>query len=191
MATSPGRSVERAIRQAISAVFLLGFRWRNPGAIVNAVLAFGGTYVPDIVERAFDVEFHPWQRAYVGAAMFTHAWGMLGPYDDVWWWDHLTHTLSASVLGGFVFVSARRRGLDPRPRVLATVVGLGLLWELLEYAIHATADRLGLEPILVFYDRADTYGDLAFNVVGAVLVLVLGDRVLGNLAGCDGDPDER
>ena len=190
MATSPGPATERTLRQAISAVFVLGVRRRNPGAVVNAVLAFAGTYVPDVVERGFDVEFRPWQRAYVGTAMFAHAWGMLGPYDDVWWWDHVTHTLSSTVLGGFVFAAARRRGRDPRPRVLAAVVGLGIVWELLEYAIHATADRLGLEPILVFYDRADAFGDLAFNVVGAALVLLLGDRVLGNLTGHD-DPEER
>ena len=149
--------------------------------MVNAVFAFLGTYVPAIVERVFDVRFRPWQRIYVGTAMVAHAVGMLGPYDHTPGWDHLTHTLTSSILGGAVFVSARRRGRDPRPRVVGVVVILGLLWELVEYLIHATADRLGLEPILVVYSRTDTVLDLAFNLVGALLVLVFGERVLDNL----------
>lgn len=167
------------------AVFVLGIRRRNPGAVVNAVFSFLGTYVPGIVELAFDVDFRPWQRLYVGTAMVAHAVGMLGPYDDVRGWDHLTHTLTSSILAGGVFASARRRGRDPWPRVVGVVGILGLFWELLEYLIHATAKRLGLEPILVVYSRTDTVLDLVCNLVGALLVLVFGDRALANLVKTD------
>ncbi len=113
--------------------------------------------------------------------MVTHAVGMLGSYDSIGWWDHLTHTLSASILGGFAFTAAKRRGRNPRPRVLGAVVIGGLLWELIEYVIHAVADRLGIEPILVVYSTRDTVLDLLFNLVGALLVLVFGEHLLGNL----------
>lgn len=179
--SSTGRDVERGIRHAIVAVFVIGVRRRNPGAVVNSVFAFLGTYIPGIAERAFSVEFRPWQRAYIGVAMITHAVGMLGPYDDVWWWDHFTHTLSASVFGGLAFTAAKRRRRDPRPRVVGAVVVFGLLWEIIEYLIHTTADHLGLEPILVFYSKKDTVLDLVFNLVGALLVLLFGERLLGNL----------
>ncbi len=148
--------------------------------MVNAMFAFVGTFIPDVFERVAGEPFHPWQRVYVESAMLTHSVGMLGPYDDVWWWDHLTHTHSASILGGFVHVLARRRGHEPSQRVLAVVVCSGLLWEIAEYAIHRGADALGIEPVLVSYGRVDTVLDLVFNLVGAALVVVFGDRALRN-----------
>lgn len=185
MDPSTGREAERGIRYAIVAIFIAGLRQRSPGALVNAVVAFAGTYLPAVAERTFDVEFRPWQRIYVGTAMMNHAAGMLGPYDDVWWWDSLTHAHSASVLGGSVFAIARRRGQDHRAWVIGAVVGLGVLWELLEYVVHSVANRLGFEPLLVFYSRADAATDIVFDVVGAVLVLLLGDRALGNVVHTD------
>jgi hypothetical protein len=173
-------AVEARLRESILAVFLLGWRHRDPGAIVNALVAFAISYLPDAVEAWYDVEFRPWQRVYTATALLTHAAGMLGPYDDTWWWDHLTHTLSASLFGGFVYAVSRRRGHDPRPRVLAATVSVGVLWELLEYAIHWVANRLGLEPVLVPYGPRDTFFDLVFNVFGALLVLVFGDHLLQN-----------
>ncbi|MBZ6495264.1 hypothetical protein [Natrinema longum] len=175
------QTAERGVRCALVAVFVAGVRRRDPGAIVNAVVAFAATYVPRIVERVYGLEFRPWQRAYAAVAMLTHAIGMLGPYDDVWWWDHLTHAHSATLVGSAAFVAARRRGDDPRPRVVAVVAVAGLCWELLEYAIHAIANRLGLEPVLVTYGKTDTALDLLFNLVGAVLVLLLGDYALENV----------
>jgi xanthosine utilization system XapX-like protein len=179
--------LERASRYALLAVSAIGLRQRDPGAVVNGALSFVGTYLPSIVERRFGVELRPWQRVYVAAAMVNHSVGMLGPYDDVWWWDHLTHTHSATLLGGVVFAVARRRGRDPGPRVVAVVVCAGVLWEVAEYAIHATARRLGVEPVLVTYGRSDTLFDLLFDLVGALLVVVLGDYLLDNLA----EPSER
>ncbi|MFC7157518.1 hypothetical protein ACFQPA_18990 [Halomarina halobia] len=180
--TSVAREAERGIRYGLLAVFVVGLRRRNAGAVVNAVLALAAAYLPDVLEREYDVEFRPWQRVYAETAMLTHAVGMLGPYDDVWWWDHLTHAHSATLLGGIVHVVARRRGRDPGARVVGVVMCTGLLWELAEYAIHTTANRLGLEPFLVSYGRTDTLLDLAFNLVGAALVLAFGDHALKNFA---------
>jgi len=175
-----------SLRWAIVAVFVVGIRQRNPGAVVNAVFAYLGTYVPAVVERTSGIKFRPWQRLYVATAMLLHAIGMLGPYGDIQWWDHITHTMSASIVGGSTFVAAKRRGKDPLPLTLGSVVTLGVLWELIEYLIHATATRLGVDPILVFYSRKDTVLDLLFNLVGASLVILFGDRKLDNLFESDG-----
>ncbi|WP_134669910.1 hypothetical protein [Halorussus marinus] len=178
--TTAARAVERAIRWAIVAVFGAGIRRRSPGAVANAVLTLAVTFVPDLLERRYAVEFRPWQRVYAGIAMLAHAVGMLGPYDDVGWWDHVTHTLSATLLGGIVHVAARRRGRDPERNVIGVVACAGVLWELLEYAIHAVSRRLGVEPLLIPYSARDTALDLVFNVVGALLVVAFGDRLLEN-----------
>lgn len=176
------QGVGHEARYTLLTVFLVGLRRRDPGAIVNAVVAAIGTYLPTFITRVYNVKLQPWQRAYVNTAMVTHAVGMLGPYDDVWWWDHVTHAHSSSILAGIVYVASRRKDRDPGPRVIAAVISLGLAWELLEYAIHATAKRLDLEPILVTYGRKDTFFDIVFDLVGALLVVVFGDRVLGELA---------
>ena len=181
MGISTERTIERGIRYALLSVFVAGIRRRNPGAVVNAIVAVIGTYIPDIIEWTSDVELRPWQRVYVNTAMVTHAVGMLGPYDEVWWWDHLTHAHTATILGSVVFALSRRQGRDPRPRVVAVVACLGVLWELLEYTIHLVARRVGFEPILITYGAKDTALDLVFDLVGALLVLAFGDRVLGNL----------
>jgi hypothetical protein len=174
------QEAEDGIRYALVAVIIIALRQRNVGAVANAVVAIAGTYLPGIVEDRYEVEFLPWQRAYTATAMLTHAVGMLGPYEDTWWWDHLTHTHSATLLAGIVHVISRRHGKDPRTRVLAVVGCVGILWELMEYSIHATANRVGLEPILISYGNKDTLLDLCFDVFGALVVLVLGDRMLQN-----------
>jgi hypothetical protein len=176
--TTVARDAERGIQYAILAVFVVGIRQRNPGAVVNAAVAFAATHLPDHLEAVYDVRLRPWQRLYAQTGMLTHAVGMLGPYEDTWWWDHLTHTHSATLLGGLVHLGARRRGRDPRPYVVGVVAVVGVLWELMEYAIHAVADRLGLEPLLVTYGPNDTLLDLGFDLLGALLVLLFGDSVL-------------
>jgi len=174
------RAAERAVRWAIAAAFAVGVRRRDPGAVANAALAFPFTFVPDRLERRYGVEFRPWQRVYAGTALLAHVVGMLGPYDDVGWWDHVTHTMSATLLGGIVHVAARRRGRDPERRVVAAVACAGVVWEGLEYAIRAVSRRLGVEPLLIPYSARDTVLDLVFNLVGALLVAAFGDRLLGN-----------
>ncbi|MFC6826903.1 hypothetical protein [Halopelagius fulvigenes] len=178
--TPTEQTAERGIKGATLAVFVEGLRQRDPDAVVNAVLMFAATYLPSVAERLFDVEFRPWQRVYTEISMLAHAVGILGPYDDTWWWDHVTHVLSATLLGGFVHVAADHLGRNPRRDVLASIVGGGLLWEIMEYAVHRLSDRLGIEPVLVYYGRRDTVEDLLFDLLGALFVLLFGDRLLRN-----------
>ena len=176
------RTAERSIKGATLAVFVEGLRQRNSNAIVNAVLMFTATYLPGIAERLYDVRFRPWQRVYTEIAMLAHAVGFLGPYDDTWW-DHVTHVLSATLFGGLIHVAAHRRGRNPKRDVLASIVGGGILWESMEYTVHRLSDRLGVEPVLVYYGPRDTLKDLLFNLLGAFFVLVFGDRLLRNFTG--------
>ena len=178
--TAVTRTVELSIKGTLLAVFVEALRQRNQNAIVNAVLMFTATSLPDVAERRYSVEFRPWQRVYVELALLAHAVGFLGPYDDVWWWDHVTHTLSATLLGGIFHVVAQFRGRNPERDVLASIVGGGVLWESLEYVIHLVSDRLGVEPMLVHYGPRDTLKDLLFNLLGGLLVIVFGDRLLRN-----------
>ena len=177
------RKADRGIRGGILAVFVEGLRERNLNAVVNAALMFTATYLPDIAEGMYNVDFQPWQRVYAEITMLAHAVGFLGPYDDIWWWDHVTHVLSATLLGGFVHVAAHRRDRNPNRDVLTAIIGGGLLWESMEYAIHGLSNHLGIEPVLVYYGPRDTLKDLLFNLLGALLVIILGDHLLKNFTG--------
>lgn len=177
------QTAQRGVRTAILGACALGLRRRNSGAVVNGVVALAASFLPDVIERRFDVEFRGWQRVYAESAMLAHTAGMLGLYEDEdawWWWDHLTHTLSATLLGGTVHAAARRSDRDPQPWTLGVIVGGGVLWEILEYAVHGITDRLGLDPVLIPYSARDTVVDLLFNLLGALLVIALGDRFLRN-----------
>lgn len=174
------RDAERGVRVALVAVLVLGVRRRDFGAIANACCGLLASYLPAAIEHRYDVAFQPWQRLYTTSATLTHATGMFGLYDDVWWWDHITHTHTATVLASIVYTHARQTGRDPRTRVIAAVTIAGILWELLEYTIHRTARQADLEPVLIPYGKRDTVLDLCFNLVGAALVLAVGDRLLEN-----------
>ena len=127
-----GRAADGGIRLAILAVVVTGIRQRNPGAVANGLVAFAATFLPTAFAYVFDLTLDPRHRLWVSGSVFLHAFGMLGPYDDTWWWDHLTHVLSASLVGAAAHLVARRRGADPIPAVLGATVGLGLFWEGIE-----------------------------------------------------------
>lgn len=180
-----------ATRLGLLYVGWLGIRRRDASVLVNALLSLLGTFIPTVLERRYPIHLRPWQRLWISVAMLMHAIGMLGTYDRIWWWDHVTHTLSASIVGAIAYVVTRtspnRRG-DHRgpPRATPTVVfgwtmGLGLLWEVLEYAIHVVENRLGLTPLLKRYGRRDTVLDLVFDGVGAALVIIFGPEALANV----------
>jgi hypothetical protein len=178
---------EEGIRLGLLAVLSAGVRRCNPGAVVNAIVALAGTYVPNVAAARYELQFRPWQRLYVESAMLTHAAGMLGPYDDVWWWDHVTHAHSASIVGGAIHTVARRQGRDPVVHVLGGVFAAGLVWETIEYVVHYVSRRLGFKPLLVSYGYRDTVLDLVFNLVGGVVVLVFGDHVENLVETSEGD----
>ncbi|QLD91232.1 hypothetical protein HWV07_10575 [Natronomonas salina] len=190
--------VNRLFQVAIVGALLDGVRRRDPSVVTNGAVSLAFAALPRRIESARGVRFRPWQRLWVSAAGLVHTLGMLGPYDRVWWWDHLTHTLTGVVVAGAADVGFRSRPtlwerapspFDGRATWIAGVtVGFGLLWELLEYGVHAVAERRGFEPLLVHYGRFDTVVDVGFDLLGAGLVVRFGEAPLSNLV--DAEPDD-
>ncbi|WP_232833826.1 hypothetical protein [Saliphagus sp. LR7] len=186
------RVVNRLLQAGIVAGLAAGIRRRDPSVVVNALLSLAFASLPAHVERWTDVSFRPWQRGWLSLAGLVHTLGMLGPYDHVWWWDDVAHTLSGGVVAGAADVLYRSdadgRYTDcTRPAFIAGVtLGFGVVWEGLEYLVHALGDRIGVEPMLVTYGWRDTLGDLVFDLLGAALVVRFGRVALSNLVG-DGD----
>ncbi|WP_178917485.1 hypothetical protein [Natronomonas gomsonensis] len=173
----------------IVAALVEGIRRGSGAVVVNAVAALGVTAVPSAI--LLSLEAGPalvWDiTLWAAAAGFLHSLGMLGLYESVDWWDHLTHTLSAGVLAAAFYpmsLVATQPWSDTAEWTLAitgATVGLtlaaGIAWELLELVARELGKRYDIEPILVHYGRRDTALDLVFDVVGAVLVLALDVRL--------------
>ncbi|MEF8887269.1 MAG: hypothetical protein V5A30_05635 [Haloarculaceae archaeon] len=180
------------LQVGILAVLAVAVRQGNGAAAVNALGAFVLTVLPTALSWLGPaVVLGPELLLWLAAAGLVHSVGMLGPYDSVWWWDHLTHTLSAALVAALVYAAALVAlpafGLPVDSATVAAVTvgltfGAGVFWELLEILARAVGERYGVEPVLVQYGWRDTVADLVFDVVGAVLVVALDVRVFLGLA---------
>lgn len=174
----------------IVAVLVEGVRRESGAVVVNAVAALGIVAAPSAILLPLGVGDPSlvWDLTlWAAAASFLHSLGMLGLYESVDWWDHLTHTLSAGVLAA-VFYPASLVATQFRPgtsewtlAVAGVTVGLtftaGIAWELLELVARELGERYDIEPVLVHYGHRDTVLDLVFDVVGAVLVVAFDVRL--------------
>lgn len=141
--------------------------------------------LPDAIDRVAGVSLSPAHRLWIAGGIALHPFGALyGYYDTVWWWDHLAHTASASLLAAGLYacwlaVGRLRAGADPRPKigivghltVFALVLAGGVGWEVFE--AHA--------PALVVYGPTDTRLDLVFDVVGWAILAPVARRVVGDV----------
>lgn len=192
MPSVPATTLVTLLQAGILAVLALAVRRGNVAAAVNALGAFVLAVLPTALAwLGRPVVLGPELPLWLAAAGLVHSVGMLGPYDSVWWWDHLTHTLSAALVAALVYAAALAVlpafGLSADPGTVAGVtvaltVGAGLFWELLEILARTVGERYDVEPVLVHYGWRDTAADLVFDAVGAVLVVALDVRAFLGLA---------
>lgn len=166
---------------------LEGLRRRNVPAVVNGLVALGAALLPVGLRAVSDVPIGPELPLWIAVAGLVHAVGMLGFYDSVWWWDHLAHAISAALVTALSYAAvlsisanAPFGPLGPSGVVLATlglVLAVGVLWELIEELARHVAERYEMGPLLVIYGPFDWLFDLAFNLVGAGLVLLMDLRL--------------
>ena len=136
---------------------------------------------PPFLRRFFGVRLRPWQTVYVAIPVFLHPMGgHYGWYRTVWWFDHLTHFASATLVAAIGLTLARAHAARvrraSRPRVspwfvpaftVAFVMGAGFLWEVIET----------LTPLLTVYGPNDTFWDYVFDFLGGLVVVALGNRL--------------
>jgi hypothetical protein len=120
---------------------------------------------------------------------------MVGAYEAVAWWDHLTHFVSATLVAAVAYtavaaVDAFVEDLYLPPWALSVMLfmwtlGLGVLWEVMEFVGRAVAVELGTDPVLVQYGLDDTMLDLAVDALGGVFIALVGpgrfDGLIGRL----------
>lgn len=166
---------------------LEGLRRRNVSAVVNSLGALAVALLPATLRSLTGLAYGPELPLWIGVAGLIHAVGMLGLYDSVGWWDHLAHAVSAALVTALTYAAVLTVSSDGPFGALgpAGVVGgtlgylvvFAVLWELIEEFARHVAERYDIGPLLVVYGPFDWLFDLAFNLVGAGLVLLLDLRV--------------
>lgn len=195
------RRVTRAMELCLVGIVLLGLYERNLGIVVNSVIALGVTFLPALLERDYNIPMDAGLTLWITAAVFFHAVGTIGIpgsgtsfYQSVWWWDHLTHALSSSLVAAVGYAAARSVDehtsevyLPPKFMVvfiLLFVLAFGVFWEVIEFAIGEVAALFGSEDaILTQYGLEDTMKDLLFNTIGGLVTAVWGAAYLTDVVG--------
>ena len=174
----------RFMQVALVGVLLYGLWSQRIAVVTNAGLAIGVTFLPVLLERDYEVVIEPGLVLWVTLAVFLHALGTAGLYDAISTWDHLTHTLSATVVAATGYAALRAVHLHSDEvnlppwalfgALLVFMLAMSVIWEILEFFVDQGAIRLDMEPILAQHGIDDTIVDMIFNVIGSVIVAVWG-----------------
>jgi hypothetical protein len=191
----PGERAQQALTRGMQLVLVgllfIGIDRGNPGLMVNCGVSLLVIQLPAILERDFGLPMDPRLTLWLTAAAFFHAIGVVGIpgagwsfYTQIWWWDHFTHSLSASVVAAAGYSTVRAVDLHSEEvyipakytgvLILIFVLAFGVLWELLEFGIAVAGDTFGTATFLTQYGVEDTLKDLTFNSMGGVIVAVWG-----------------
>ncbi len=194
------RQAVRLMEFGLVGLLFIGLERGNTGIIVNAGVALLVAQLPPILERDYNLPMDAGLTLWITGAVFFHALGTVGLpgselsfYRSLWWWDHLTHALSSSVVAGVGYATARafdqhsdQIHLPPRFMfvfILAFVVAFGVLWEVVEFGLGGASAMLGSGTVLTQYGLGDTMLDLVFDTVGGVIVAVWGTAYLTDVSG--------
>ncbi|SDX84215.1 hypothetical protein [Halobellus clavatus] len=191
------RQAARGMQLFLLLAFVGGLVARNAGVAINALVGLLVTFLPGVLERDLGIPIDAGLALWISAAVFLHALGTITipgvgkPYVDIWWWDHLTHALSASLVAGVGYATTRAVDLHSEhvsfPArfqfvfILLFVVAFGVLWEVIEFGIGLAASMTGTKGVLTQYGLEDSMLDLVFDTVGAILVAVYGSEQLSEV----------
>ena len=201
------RQVTRAMEVSLVVILAAGLYRSHLGISINATIALLVTFVPAILERDYDIPMDAGLTLWITSAVFLHAVGTLGPYVHVWWYDHLTHTMSASLVAAAGYATVRALDehhsdiyLPPRFMfvfILLFVLAFGVFWEVIEFSLGGLSSVFGGKAVLTQFGVDDTMLDLLFNMAGGVITAIWGTAHLTDVVGAltdrlgarDGSPD--
>ena len=192
------RQITWAMEVGLMAMFGLGLVRTNTGILVNTGIALFVTQLPSVLERDFGIPMDAGLTLWITSVVFLHAFGTVGvpwspltPYQSVWWYDHLTHGLSASVVAAVGYSTVRAFDVHTTdvsypPEftvvfVFLFVLAFGVLWEVIEFSVAGLAAVVGSGNVLTQYGLEDTMLDLIFDTVGAAVVAIWGGARLSGV----------
>jgi hypothetical protein len=198
------RRISYGMELALVGMLFIGLDRGNTGIIVNTAVALGVAQLPPILKRDYGIPMDPALTLWITSAVFLHALGTVGLpgagvsfYRSTWWWDHLTHALSSSIVAGVGYATARSfdeyaDGVSLPPKfmfvfILLFVLAFGVFWEVIEFTLGELAAALGSGSVLTQYGLEDTMLDLIFDTAGAIIVAVWGTAHLSGIVDAIGE----
>jgi hypothetical protein len=182
----------RGMQLLLVAMTLLGFYVGESKFVVNSVIGLLISFLPSLLERDPGISLSPGLVIWIISALFLHALGSAGFYTAIPWWGHLTHSLSASLVAEIGYTVVRSVDIHSEEVrlpdrfmfvfILMTVLAFGVVWELFEYGLDIIANITKLTMPLAQHGLEDTMKDMTFNTIGALIVAVLGQAHLNDLA---------
>ncbi|MBB6646173.1 hypothetical protein [Halobellus ruber] len=190
--TRTQRRLTRVMQLLLSALVVYGVVAGEPKAIINGGVTLLITFVPALLERNYDLPLDPWLGLWITTAVFLHTLGSAGLYTRIFFWDNITHAVSASLIAAAGYTTARAVDLHSDeihiPRrfvfvyIFVIVLSFGVVWELFEFGLDIAAEVTGLTMPLAQHGLDDTVKDMMFNSLGALLVAVFGQAHLTGVA---------
>lgn len=177
------KTLSRGMQAGMVGVAIAGVVTHNLTWVPAAVVSLLISAIPALLRRdrklVLPVELNFW----IVLALFLHVvGGFSGFYNNVPGWDHVTHLMSASLIGalGFVVVVTIDKYVDsiylPRPFLVFFIMmfsmAMGVLWEIMEYVNDSLAGTL------LQYSLSDTMYDLLFDGFAGLIVALLGTQYL-------------
>jgi len=173
-------------------MLFIGIERGSAAIVVNTGVGLLVMQLPPLLDRDYDITMDVGLTLWISAAVWLHALGVVGLpmlglsnfYRDIWWWDHMTHALSSSVVAAVGYTTVR--ALDSHSEdvyvppkfafvfILLFVLAFGVLWEVIEFAIMETSTHFGTGTVLTQYGLDDTLLDLVFDSIGAIIVAIWG-----------------
>lgn len=175
--------LSRAMQAGMMAVVVAGLASHNYTWVPAAAISLFVSAIPAILRRDLDLVLPPELTFWIVLALFLHVVGGFSNfYNDLPGWDHVTHMMSASLIGalGFVLVVTVDKYISTiylPPRFLAVFIVLltmavGVIWEIMEFANDS------LLHTHLQYSLDDTMLDLFFDALAGFVVAFIGARYL-------------
>jgi len=178
------RQAVRVMQIGLALVFGYGLWTVQVSFVINSGAALAITFIPAVLERDYGIPIEPALGLWITSAVFLHVLGTVGLYGLIPAWDSLTHTLSATVVAAAGYTLLRVIHLHASSIhfppwamfvfTLIVVLAMGVVWEILEFALDQSALLLEIDPVLAQHGIDDTIVDLIFNGIGAILVATWG-----------------
>ncbi len=171
--------ISRSFQMMIALLTIYAFYQQDMRWFYSGIISLILTASPFIFKKKTGLPFPPILSLWISIAFFFHILGgVMGYYDDIWWWDILTHAFSASILTFLAFVvlwafQSSSELIDIPLNFIPVILVLFILsisvpWEIYEFL----ADNfLGTE---MQYGLSDTVNDMILNVLGASVSGILG-----------------
>lgn len=185
-------ALARLLQLVLFALFVFGVVRGDVGVAFNASAALLVSRAPSFIRRETGLTIDVSLVLLITVAAALHALGTLGPYRTLWWWDYLTHALSAFTVTGIAYavvvsVDRHANGVSlPQPFLSLVLVlfsvAAAVLWEVVEFAATKIAAVAGTRSVLIVFGVSDIATDIVFTTLGGVVVALGGTSYFRSLA---------